>query len=166
MYGTWEASSVSGQHAGPAHEGKSRTMSMHADEESDSRIVPKKPRTMSSNIGGGDGGGKAAGQGEGPLRRMLRTQRRDPHVTEAACSRIGATWVPNTPNTDHVRPETGAGCGKAACPDLHGGRGAILVPTVTIARPGTSRCSNCFRASARHLILWHPRRSGASCEAA
>jgi len=122
---------VSGQHAGPAHEGKSRTMSMHADEESDSRIVPKKPRTMSSNIGGGDGGGKAAGQGEGPLRRMLRTQRRDPHVTEAACSRIGATWVPNTPNTDHVRPETGAGCGKAACPDLHGGRGAILVPTVT-----------------------------------
>ena len=118
---------MSGQHAGPAHEGKSRTMSMHADEESDSRIVPKKPRTMSSNIGGGDGGGKAAGQGEGPLRRMLRTQRRDPHVTEAACSRIGATWVPNTPNTDHVRPETGAGCGKAACPDLHGGRGAILV---------------------------------------
>ena len=153
MYGTWEASSVSGQHAGPAHEGKSRTMSMHADEESDSRIVPKKPRTMSSNIGGGDGGGKAAGQGEGPLRRMLRTQRRDPHVTEAACSRIGATWVPNTPNTDHVRPETGAGCGKAACPDLHGGRGAILVPTVTLSSafvlrrkckqvPPTSQCKS------------------------
>jgi len=24
-------------------------------------------------------------------------------------------------------------------------------PTAGIARPGTSRCSNCFRASARHL---------------
>src|SRR5580692_459347 len=29
-------------HAGPAHEGKSRTMSMHADEESDERVVPMK----------------------------------------------------------------------------------------------------------------------------
>ena len=154
MYGTWEASSVSGQHAGPAHEGKSRTMSMHADEESDSRIVPKKPRTMSSNIGGGDGGGKAAGQGEGPLRRMLRTQRRDPHVTEAACSRIGATWVPNTPNTDHVRPETGAGCGKAACPDLHGGRGAILVPTVTVPAARELRCSIFPRCPIRELICY------------
>ena len=93
---------MSGQHAGPAHEGKSRTMSMHADEESDSRIVPKKPRTMSSNIGGGDGGGKAAGQGEGPLRRMLRTQRRTPHVIKATRPRIGAAWVPHTPKADHV----------------------------------------------------------------
>jgi hypothetical protein len=33
--GTWETSSVPGQHAGPAHEGNSRTMGMHADEESD-----------------------------------------------------------------------------------------------------------------------------------
>jgi hypothetical protein len=53
---------------GPAHEGDSRTMSMHADEESDGCIVPMKPRTMSSEIGGGDGGGKAAGRGEGELR--------------------------------------------------------------------------------------------------
>src|SRR6266498_561823 len=29
-------------HAGPAHEGKSRTMSMHADEESDEEVVPVK----------------------------------------------------------------------------------------------------------------------------
>jgi len=42
---------------GPAHECNSRTMGMHADEESDGCIVPKKPRTMPSNIGGGDGGG-------------------------------------------------------------------------------------------------------------
>jgi hypothetical protein len=39
----------------------------------------------------------------------------------------------NTPKVDHVRPETGAGCGKAARPDLRGGQGAILVPT-TLSR--------------------------------
>src|SRR5262249_45593601 len=63
--GTWEISSVSGQHSGPAHEGKSRTMGMHADEKSDGRMVPVKPRTKPSDSGGGDGGGTAAGQGEG-----------------------------------------------------------------------------------------------------
>ena len=87
---------------GPAHEGNCRTMGMHADEESDGRIVPRKPRTMPSDIGGGDGGGKAASRGEGELRRMLRTQRRDRHVTEAASPRIGAAWVPHTPKADHV----------------------------------------------------------------
>jgi len=127
---------------GPAHEGNSRTMGMHADEESDGCIVPKKPRTMPSNIGGGDGGGKAVGQGEDKLQRMPRTQRRNRLATEAACPRIGAEWVPHTPNADHVRPETGAGCGKAACPDLHGGRGVILVPTVTLSCALPLRCSD------------------------
>ena len=117
---------MSGAH-GPAREGNSQTMGMHADEKSDGCIVPMKPRTMPSDIGGGDGGGKAAGRGEGELRRMLRTQRRNRHVTEAASPRIGAVWVPNTPKADHVRPETGARCGKAARRDLRGGRGAILV---------------------------------------
>ena len=131
---------MSGPHAGPAHEGNSRTMGMHADEKSDGCIVPVKPRTMPSDIGGGDGGGKAAGRGEGKLQRMLRTQRRNQHVTEAASPRIGAAWVPNTPKADHVRPETGAGCGKAACPDLRGGRGAILVPTATISWVEFSHC--------------------------
>ena len=55
-----------------------------------------------SNVGGGDGGGKAAGQGEGTLQRMPRTQRRKLHVTEAARPRIGAAWVPNTPKADYV----------------------------------------------------------------
>src|SRR5690349_1165902 len=68
--GTREISSVSGKHTGPAHEGNSRTMGMHADEKSDGCIVPVKPRTMPSDIGGGDGGGTAAGQGEGELQRM------------------------------------------------------------------------------------------------
>ena len=109
---------MSGQHSGPAHEGNSRTMGMHTGEESDGCIVPVKPRTMPSDIGGGDGGGKAAGRGEGELQRMPRTQRRIKHVTDAASPRIGAAWVPHTPKADHVRPETGAGCGKAARPDL------------------------------------------------
>jgi hypothetical protein len=93
---------VSGQHTGPAHEGNSRTMGMHADEKSDGCIVPVKPRTMPSDIGGGDGGGKAAGRGEGELQRMPRTQRRNRHVTEAASPRIGAVWVPNIPKAGHV----------------------------------------------------------------
>ena len=130
LYGTWETI-VSGKHAGPAHEGNSRTMSMHADKQSDGCIVPMKPRTMPSDIGGGDGGGKVAGRGEGKLRRMPRTQCRIRHVTEAASPRIGAAWVPNTPKADHVRPETGARCVSSARRDLRGGRGAILVPTAT-----------------------------------
>ena len=76
--------------ADTAHEGNSRTMGMHADEKSDGCIVPVKPRTMPSDIGGGDGGGTAPGQGEGELRCMLPTQRRNTHVTEAASPRIGA----------------------------------------------------------------------------
>ena len=124
---------MSGTHAGPAHGGDSRTMGMYANEKSDGCIVPVKPRTMPSDIGGGDGGGTAAGQGEGELQRMSRTQRRNRHVTEAASPRIGAAWVPNTPKADHVRPETRARCGKAARRDLRGGRGAILVPTATLS---------------------------------
>ena len=93
---------MSGQHSGPAHEGNSRAMGMYADEESDGCLVPKKPRTMPSNIGGGDGGGKAVGRGEDTLRRMLRTQRRTPHVIKATRPRIGAAWVPHTPKADHV----------------------------------------------------------------
>src|SRR5215471_11381474 len=77
LYGNWEISSVSGQHTGPAREGNSGTMGLHADEKSDGCMVPVKPRTMPSDIGGGDGGGTAAGRGEGELRRMPRTQRRN-----------------------------------------------------------------------------------------
>src|SRR5215831_15892760 len=100
--GTWEISSVSGQNSGPAHEGNSRTTGMHADAKSDGRMVPVEPRTKPSDIGGGDGGGTVAGRGEGELQRMLRTQRRNRHVTKAVSPRIGAVWVPNTPKADHV----------------------------------------------------------------
>src|SRR4051812_25675880 len=40
-------------------------------------------------VGGGGCGGKAAGRGEGKLRRMLRTLSRTRHVTEAASLRAG-----------------------------------------------------------------------------
>jgi hypothetical protein len=136
-------------HAGPAHEGNSRTMGMHADEKSDGCIVPVKPRTMPSEIGGGDGGGTAAGQGEGELQRMHRTQCRNRHVTESASPRIGAAWVPNTPKADRVRPETGARCGKAARRDLRGGRGAILVPTATLSASSADAAPACRPRSGR-----------------
>ena len=138
---------MSGWHVGPVHEGNSRTMGMHADEKSDGCIVLMKPRTMPSDIGGGDGGGKAAGRGEGELRRMLRTHRRNRHVIEAASPRIGAVWVPNTPKADHVRPETRARCGKAARRDLRGGRGAILVPTATA--PGCTAATTVTMGTSR-----------------
>jgi hypothetical protein len=77
-------------------------MSMHADEESDGYIVPMKLRAMPSDIGGEDGGGTAAGRGEGELRRMPRTLCRNKHATEAVSPRIGAAWAPNTPKADHV----------------------------------------------------------------
>src|SRR5262249_4422980 len=103
-------------------------MGMYGDEKSDGCIVPMKPRTKPNKIGGGDGGGTAAGRGEGHAPDSAPER----HVTEAASPRIGAAWVPNTPNADHVRPETGARCGKAARRDLRGGRLATAVPTATI----------------------------------
>ena len=56
---------------------------------SDGCILPMKHRTKPTDIGGGDGGGKAAGRREGKLQRMLRTQCRVQHDTEAASLRIG-----------------------------------------------------------------------------
>jgi hypothetical protein len=111
LYGTWEISSVSGEHTGPAHEGNSRTMGMHADEKSDGCIVPVKPRTMPSDIGGGDGGGTAAGQGEGELQRMLRTQRRNGMSLKqrAHGSELHGYPIPRMPIAFDLRQEPGAG---------------------------------------------------------
>ena len=46
-------------------------------EESDDCIVPRKPRTKPSDIGGGDGGEKAVGRRKGTSLRMSRTQSRN-----------------------------------------------------------------------------------------
>ncbi len=70
--------------------------------ESDDCIVPRKPRTKPSNIGGGDGGGKAVGRRKGALLRMSRTQSRNWHVTAAARPRIGDVWAVQAPKADHV----------------------------------------------------------------
>ena len=92
-------------------------------EESDDCIVPRKPRTKPSDIGGGDGGGKAVGRRKGTSLRMSRTQSRNRHVTEAARPRIGAAWAAQAPMADHVRPSTGARCVSSARRDLCGGSG-------------------------------------------
>ena len=95
LYGTWEAS----RRPPPrwrlrACRGSSTERSPPGrHEESDGCIVPMKPRTMPSEIGGGDGGGKAADRRKGEQRRMPRTQCRNRHVTEAVSPRIGAVSV-------------------------------------------------------------------------
>ena len=97
-------------------------------EESDDCIVPRKPRTKPSDIGGGDGGGKAVGRRKGTSLRMSRTQSRNWHVTEAARPRIGAAWAAQAPMADHVRPSTGARCVSSARRDLCGGERGNLPP--------------------------------------
>ena len=97
-------------------------------EESDDCIVPRKPRTKPSDIGGGDGGGKAVGRRKGTWLRMSRTQSRNWHVTEAARPRIGAAWAAQAPMADHVRPSTGARCVSSARRDLCGGERGNLPP--------------------------------------
>jgi hypothetical protein len=115
-------------------------------EESDDCIVPRKPRTKPSDIGGGDGGGKAVGRRKGTSLRMSRTQSRNWHVTEAARPRIGAAWAAQAPMADRVRPSTGARCVSSARRICAGGSGVTCPPTATSGRfaerlhCGTSRC--------------------------
>ena len=54
------------------------------------------------HVGGGGCGGKAAGRGEGKLRRMLRTLSRTRHVTEAASLRAGGAKAVQVPNLGRV----------------------------------------------------------------
>jgi hypothetical protein len=110
-------------------------------EESDDCIVPRKPRTKPSDIGGGDGGGKAVGRRKGTSLRMSRTQSRNWHVTEAARPRIGAAWAAQAPMADHVRPSTGARCVSSARRDLCGGERGNPPPTATHREPCEARVS-------------------------
>jgi hypothetical protein len=54
------------------------------------------------HVGGGGCGGKAAGRGEGELRRMLRTLCRIRHVTEAASLRAEGARAVQVPNLGRV----------------------------------------------------------------
>ena len=129
------------QHAGPAHEGNSRTMGMYADEKSDGCMVPMKPRTKPTGIGGGDGGGTAAGRGKGELRRMPRTQRRNGMslMQRAHGSELHGHPIPQMPITFDLRQKPGAGKPQAGI--CAGGRLATAVPTATLARLRTLPCS-------------------------
>src|SRR5580704_7906655 len=77
LHGTWETSSVSGRDAGPAHEGKSRTMSMHADEESDEGVVPMKRSNNEGLSSAETVEGRTSPKGNGGQTAAARTLRRD-----------------------------------------------------------------------------------------
>src|SRR5258708_35040770 len=64
-------------HAGPAHEGKSRTMSMYADEESDEGVVPMK-RSNNEGVSSAETvEGRTSPKGNGGQTAAGRTLRRD-----------------------------------------------------------------------------------------
>src|SRR6267142_1186549 len=65
------------RHAGPAHEGISRTMSMHADEESDEGIVPMKRSNNEGLSSAGTVEGRTSPKGNGGQTAAARTLRRD-----------------------------------------------------------------------------------------
>src|SRR5262249_59353820 len=64
-------------HAGPAHEGISRTMSMHADEESDEGVVPMK-RSNKEGVSSAEAvEGRTSPKGNGGQTTPAPTQRPD-----------------------------------------------------------------------------------------
>ena len=68
---------MTGRQAGPAHEGKSRTMSMHADEESDEGIIPMK-RSNNEGVSSAETvEGRTSPEGNGGETAAARTLRRD-----------------------------------------------------------------------------------------
>ena len=76
---------MTGGHAGPAHEGDRRTMSMHADEESDEGIVPMKRSNNGSLLPAEIVEGRASPKENGGQATAVRTPSRG-----AASSRLDA----------------------------------------------------------------------------
>ena len=74
---------MTGGHAGPAHEGDRRTMSMYADEESDEGIVPMKRSNNGSSLPAETVEGRRSTEGNIGPQVASRTQ-----------SRIGASFLP------------------------------------------------------------------------
>src|ERR1700722_13367056 len=64
-------------HAGPAHEGKSRTMSVYADEESDEGVVPMKRSNNEGFSSAETVEGRTSPKGNGGQTAAARTLRRD-----------------------------------------------------------------------------------------
>jgi hypothetical protein len=68
---------VSGRHAGPAHEGNSRTMSMHADEKSDEGIGPMKQPNKEGSPSAEAVEERPSPEGNGGQAAAARTLRRE-----------------------------------------------------------------------------------------
>jgi len=161
--GTWETS------CGPQSPRRSRTLvgterarRQGTDEESDApRSTDEAPEQSRDGPGrqGVGGGGGCGGKGA-----RSEEERPAAHAPDSApdqvCHRSG-------PRTDrrlradkkasyggHVRPLAGAGCGKAARPDLCGGRRAIAVPTATHNSSRSRQGLNLNAAPGRALPAW------------
>src|SRR5215475_2634185 len=65
------------RHAGPAHEGNSRTMSMNADEKSDEGMVPMKQPNKEGSPSAEAVEGRTSPEGNGDETTAARTLRRD-----------------------------------------------------------------------------------------
>ena len=82
----------------------------------------------------GAGGAKGRGQGEcGPATH-------EPDAAPGNCVTGAGAHTLRRSHGPTFGPEVGAVCGKAACTDLCGGRGAILVPTATHRRGTRPAC--------------------------
>src|SRR6201987_4083225 len=140
--GTWEVSGVAVNGAGAGRAASGRRGAV-ADEAGTREFGPSHSSDEAGEQSGrticgascrgkarsGVGGAKGRDQGEcGPAK----------HAPDAAPAPRGTGAGMHTESGEHPlcrhTPEVGAGCGKAARPDLCGGREATRVPTATTAR--------------------------------
>src|SRR5271165_6589973 len=100
---------------------------------------------QSRSIGGGECGGKAAGRREGEQQRMLRTQCRVQHVTEAVSLRVLRVWAakPKGTGTFDLRQEPGAGCVKKTS-NRHAVREVKEGPSGPPCRGRPQAATSCF----------------------
>src|SRR6516164_1173623 len=117
--------------AGPAREGRSRTPSMYADEKSDEVVVPRKRPNKGRQLPAEVVEGRASPEGNSRQAAVVRTLSRA--ATSIRLTAVRRRACGRKPRVTAVRPKGGARCVSSARRDLCGGRGAILVPTATIA---------------------------------
>src|SRR5262245_14703348 len=76
LYGNWRSHPCPERHAGPAHEGNSRTMSMNAGEKSDEGMVPMKQPNKEGSPSAEAVEGRTSPEGNGDETTAARTPRR------------------------------------------------------------------------------------------
>ena len=115
--------------AGPLREGDSRTPETNGCEKSDPLIVAMKPANEVGRPGEErvERRGGAEGNAAGKARTGLSA---GSCVSQASARMRTSRWSSRRPLPPP--PEVGAGCGKAARPDLCGGRAAMRVPTAIL----------------------------------